>query len=110
MKSLLIAVGALLLPAFGLAVYPNPVNRSCFTITNESAYVASSFLDSVVVGSAGISGNLKIYNSTWTASGLIANISLTDEGSYDFKDMQVKGLFYVTTSNTPGGVTILYKK
>lgn len=108
MKKLLVML--LLLSAGIAGADPITLNKSSYTTTSDTAYIAARNLDAVVVSSAGVAaGNLKIYNSTYTTSGLIANISLGTLWEYDFKNLQVKGIYYVITSNSAAGVTILYK-
>lgn len=89
---------------------PNMINRSSFTATNETAYLAAAYLDAVVVSSVSAAGVLTIYNSTFTTTAKVATISLGTVMEYDFKNLQVKGIYYVLSGNTQPGLTILYKK
>lgn len=104
------ALAALLLvPAFAFAD-PNTLNRSSFTQTNETSYIAATHLDKVVVGVTSSNGVLVVYNSTHTTSSVVvSSISLGTVGTYDFNNTQVNGIYYKTTSNA-NGVSILYKK
>lgn len=110
MKLLLKTVAVLsLLCGVSFAADPKTVNKSSFTTTNHSGYIAASFLDKVVIGSATASGTMAVYNSTWTTVNQIANISFATVGDRDFANLQVKGLWVVITNNSASGVTILYK-
>lgn len=84
------------------------VNRSSFTQTNESKYLAANYLDKIIVGATSSGGSLKIYNSTHTTDTLISSVTLTAGTVLEFDDLKVSGLYYVTGSNT-NGVTIIYK-
>lgn len=108
------ALLALLLLATGsaFAVDPLTIDRSSFTLSNESAYIASStYLTRIIVSSATANAVLKIFNSTFTtvSASTIAIVDMSRVGMYDFGNTQVKGLFYVTTGNG-NGVNIIYKK
>lgn len=92
----------------GWGAVPTTVNQSSFTLTNDTAYIAASFLDAVIVGAASAGGTLVIYNSTWTTSTIISSITLSAREAH-FDNLAVKGLYYVVTANS-GGVTIVYKK
>lgn len=96
----------------GLATqsFADPITRSSYTQTSDTAYIAAQKLTAVIVSSAGITGNLKIYNSTHTTANQIANIHLMTLGEYHFEDAHVKGIYYVISGNTAAGVTILYKQ
>jgi hypothetical protein len=108
MKVLRIAAALALLCSPAMALEPNLPNKSSFTTTSHSGYIASSYLDQVIVSTGSTFGTLKLYNSTWTTAGQIASVTLGTLGSYDFSNQLVKGLFVVITQNV-NGVTILYK-
>lgn len=105
----------LLLPSLVLAD-PATLNRSSFTKTNQSAaYIASTHLDKIVVGVGTANGTILVWNSTTTTSALltdavlITSATLATAQSFDFNNLQVKGIVYQTNTNT-NGVTILYKR
>lgn len=99
----------LVLGAFSFAAVPATVNRSSNTATADSAYISGSvWLDSVIVSTTSAGTILTIYDSTFTTSNKIAVIDLGTLNVYDFKDLKVKGIFYVKTGTA--NVTILYKK
>lgn len=115
MKKLIMGVMALFVP---MALYAGgPVAYSSFTATNDTGKLLRSVtstntivqtLSAVVVSSASAGGQLLIYNSTWTTTGQVANISLNVTGYYEFHDVVMKGITYSTTGNG-SGVTIIYK-
>lgn len=114
MKKVILMLLALAFPA--LAFAGGPIAYSSFTVTNDSALIRSATstntvvntLSAVIVSSPTAGGMLKIYNSTWTTSNQVANISLATVQQYQFNDTVLKGIFYVITSNA-NGVTIIYK-
>lgn len=115
MKKILITLFAL--ASSTLAFAGGPIAYSSFTATNDTNKLLRSVtstntivqtLSAVVVSSASVGGQLLIYNSTWTTTGQVANISLNNTGYYEFHDVVLKGITYSTTGNT-SGVTIIYK-
>jgi hypothetical protein len=109
MKRLLILMSALL-PSLCLAIEPNTVNRSsCVAGPTHTGYIASQFVDKVIVGVTTSGGSLELYNSTWQAVNLIASMTLVAANNADFSNMAVQGIFYKATNPT-NTVTILYKR
>lgn len=110
MKRLLISLLCLTsLASVSQALDVQLVNRSSFTLTNDSGYIAAEYLDKVIVGGASANGTIKLYNSTWTTSVQISSLTLVTAGiTYHFNDLKVRGIFYTTTSNV-GGVTVIYR-
>jgi hypothetical protein len=102
----LIAVAVLLLAGPAMA---DQVTKSSTTLTNESGYIAARQLVRVLVGATSANGVLKIYNSTYTTSGLISSATLVTGNALDFENLNVKGIYYVTTGNT-NGLTIIYRQ
>jgi hypothetical protein len=103
------------LPALAFAD-PVTLNRSSFTRTNQSAAaITATNLDKVIVGVATAGGTILVWNSTTTTSALltdavlVSSISLAAAGTFDFNNLQVKGIVYQTNTAT-NGVTILYKR
>lgn len=105
--------------AFNLATFAyatDKISYSSFTATNDTALIRSvtstntipTTLSAVIVSSPTTGGLLKIYSSTFTTANLVANISLTNIGYYDFRDVPMRGIYYATTVNS-NGVTIIYK-
>lgn len=108
----LILLGLLLAPVMAHADGVGTVQRSSFTLTNDSAaIVGAGYLDKIVVGVAQAGGFLTVYNSSRIADPtfVISSISLSTVYEYDYGNMPVKGIFYTTASNTKG-VQILWKK
>lgn len=108
MKRMLSLCLAVLSPTLAFCIEPNIVNKSSFTQTNDTKYIAANFLDKVVVGVATSGGTLEIYNSTWTTQVLVSSITLGTVFTHDFDDTRLRGLYYRTTGNS-NGVTIIYK-
>jgi hypothetical protein len=109
MKLLLKTMAVLsLLCGVSFAADPKTVNKSSFTTTNHSGYIAASFLDKIVIAAPTTGGSIAVYNSTWTASVLITSATLSNVTTLDFANTQVKGLWVVTNVNT-NGVTVIYK-
>jgi hypothetical protein len=107
MKRLVAALLLLASPSF--AMDTNRVQKSSYVAVNQTAYLAASFLDKVIVGATSAGGVLEIYNSTFTTTGtLVASITLGTINYIDFQDLQVKGVYYKTSTAT-NGVTILFK-
>lgn len=111
MKKLLFAL-LFLCAGMSHAFEPALINRSSFTLTNDSAAIQCNYLDKVIVAVAKAGGFLTIYNSSWTSAStatVISSISLSSVYEYDYTNLKVNGLFYITATNT-NGVQILYKK
>lgn len=88
---------------------PSAVVQSSNTVTADSAYIENSrWFTGVVVSTASAGSTLTIYNSTHTTEGQIAVVDLGTVHSYEFEDVNVKGIFYVKTGVS--SVTILYRK
>lgn len=104
-------VFALLLLCAGTSfAEPITLNRSSFTQTNDATKcITATHLDKVIVGVTSTAGVLRIYNSTWTTTPVISSITLATVGTYDFGNLAVAGICYITNSNS-NGVTILYKR
>lgn len=109
-------LAALLLAPSLLLADPATINRSSTTKTNQTAaYIQATHLDKVVIGTANSNGTLIIWNSTTTTSAfltdatLISSMTTAAAATFDFNNLQVKGIVYQTNNNT-NGVTILYKK
>lgn len=111
MKKLLLIVP--LLALFAGFSDADQVSKSSTTLTNESACITARQLVRVMVGATSASGVLKVYNSTATVnnsnSTLISSFTLTVGNPLDFENLSVRGLCYVTVSNT-NGVTIVYRQ
>lgn len=110
MKKLVLAA-LLFCGAMAEANEPTTVNlSSAIVAANSTGYIASGYLDVVMIGMATAGGVLELYNSTFTTSApLISSVSLATVGYRDFKNTQVKGLYWRTSSNT-NGVTVIYKQ
>lgn len=83
--------------------------RSSTTSTSDSGKVlisSATRFHGVIVSSATTAGSVKIYNSSWTTSGLVADIDASAKGSYFYDTKLNSGLVY-TTAGEPT-VTILY--
>jgi len=111
MKTILAAL--MFASSLSYALEPNTVNRSSFTQVNQTAVIAASYIDKVIVGVATAGGVLTIFNSTTTTASfltvLVSSISLATVGTYDFDNTQVKGIAYRSSTAT-NGVTIIYKQ
>lgn len=114
MKRLLVFLAALGLSTVCFAA--NDTSLSSFTATNDSAVitvpgsgVVAHVLSRILVSSTSAIGTIKIFNSTFTTTNPVATIHLGTVFMYDFDNLQLKGIFYTTTSNT-NGVTIIYKQ
>jgi len=111
MKKILAAL--MFVSSLSYALEPNTVNRSSFTQTNETAVIAASYIDKVIVGVATAGGVLTIFNSTTTTPGfltvLVSSISLATVGTYDFYNTKVNGIVYRSVTAT-NGLTIIYKR
>lgn len=110
MKKLLLAALLFCGVSSAQAIEPNSVNRSSAIVAAAgTGYIASLYLDKVVVGAASAGGVLELYNSTFTTSVLISSISLATVRYVDFSNLQVNGIYWRTSTNL-SGVTIIYKK
>lgn len=108
MKKLLVV---LLLTMLGTAnaLDPFAVNRSSAILgAAGTGYIASGYLDVVMIGAASAGGVLELYNSTFTTNGFISSVTLTTVGYLDFKNLAVQGIFWRIASNA-AGVSIIYK-
>jgi hypothetical protein len=110
MKKTLIALLVLLCAGPSFA---DQVSKASHTMTSESGYIAARNLSRVMVGTTSSGGVCKIYNSTSaagaTVSTLISSFTMTVGNPLDFDNLNVKGIFYITTSNS-NGITIIYKQ
>lgn len=68
------------------------------------------FLDKVLIPTATASGNLMIFNSSWTiVAPVISSMSLATVQMYDFNNTKTSGICYRAAAPT-NGVTITYHK
>lgn len=112
MKRLLIGLIGLSMTSMCMAD-PATVNRSSMTQSNDSALISGAqYLDKVIVGSAVVNGVLGLYSSSFSAvpATFISSISLSIATTWNFENLKVNGLYYITTGNGAPGVTIIYKK
>ena len=91
--------------------FTNPcVFASSFTKTAESAYIPAGYFYGVIIGSASVgSGNIAVYDSTWTTVNQIGNIGIDTKGVYEYQTYLKNGLYYVISGNS-AGLSIIWRK
>jgi hypothetical protein len=86
--------------------------KSSYTATSETAkYIPNSqYLARIIVSSATAGGWVKVYDSTWTASGqFLPAVNLGAVGVCEIGVAAVNGITYTSSGNT-NGVSFIYRE